>query len=164
MSSLDKFLELLNTSNGVVPPLGTQELDIGPPTIIPVDEDGNNTTVIIAGKFKQGYGGSTTLSYRRINLPNLFTGMTMTAQVPPGISTSRQAVASLNEQFGLGLELEDVIDTVIAPPSAVIQLNPNSYVWIGDLPINVEFRMTGLDEGIQFIDLEGFKIADLGLN
>lgn len=157
MSSLSRFIELFNSANGVVPPLTTEELDIGKPVAIPTDEDGNNTSVVVTGKVKEGFAGSVTFKYMRVDVSKLLPGIELTAIVPTGINIATQAMSSINAQYGLGVPLEDVIDNVITFPTATIQMDPESYEWVGELTVSLEHRPVDISTLIVDGNVDGFE-------
>lgn len=161
MSSLSRFIELFNSANGVVPPLTTEELEIGKPVAIPTDEDGNNTSVVVTGKVKEGFAGSVTFKYMRVDIGKLLPGIELSAIVPTGINIATQAMSSINAQYGLGVPLEDVVDNVIYFPTATIQLDPESYEWVGELTVSLEYRPVNINTPIVDGDVDGFEYLRL---
>lgn len=160
MSSLDKFIELFNTANNVSPPLGTLELNISNPRdMVPVD--GRNAQVAVTGRLKMGFVGSVVFDYRRIDIGALFNGYQVVAYLKPGIATTRDAVASINAQFGLDIPKEDVEAILIQGDSATLSFTESSYKWTGSLPIKIVRSMTSLGE--LFVDdrLDGFTYPSL---
>ena len=164
MSSLSRFVDLFNGANGVNPPLTAAELDIGKPVTIAVDEDGNNTTVTVVGKVKEGFTVNVTFKYIRVDVIKLLLAVELTAIVPHGINTARQAMASINTQFGLDIPLEDVIDNVIQFPTATIQLDPESYEWFGSLEVTLEHRAVDINVDLLDGDLDGFNYPQVNFN
>lgn len=164
MSSLSRFVDLFNSANGVNPPLTANELDIGKPVATAVDEDGNNTEVTVVGKIKEGFTGSVTFKYMRTDVSKLFLAVELTAIVPTGINTARQAMESINTQYGLYVPLADVIDSVIQFPTATIQIDPESYEWIGELEVVLEHRLVDINSDITDGDLDGFAYPQVNFN
>lgn len=164
MSSLSRFVDLFNGANGVNPPLTAKELDIGKPVTIAVDEDGNNTSVTVVGKIQEGFTGNVTFKYMRTDVSKLFLAVELTSIVPTGINTARQAMESINAQYGLAVPLADVIDNVIQFPTATIDIDPESYEWVGSLEVALEHRMVDINSDITIGDLDGFAYPQVKIN
>ena len=79
------------------------------------------------------------------------------AKVPTGINIATQAMSSINAQYGLGVPLEDVVDNVITFPTATIQMDPESYEWVGELTVSLEHRPVDISTLIVDGNVNGFE-------
>ena len=155
MSSLQMLIDLFNTANGVEPPLGADKLEIGTPRVL-VGVEGANTVVPVTGKLKEGIVGTVEFEYNRISLPALFSTYQPTANVSPNLATTRDAMDSINRQYGLDVPLEDVIEETISGDTATIRIVEGSYRWVGSLVAHVGLELTDINSSLLVGDLDGF--------
>lgn len=155
MTTLEKFVQLFNTANGTN--LSAYELDIDKPVALPDAGATDNTTVTVHGKMQTGYIGDYTFTYHRVNLPGLFGSIKVALELPQGPATTRQLVESLNRQYGLTVQAEEVVDEPIVENAATIRISADSYEWVGELPVTINRVLTDITSVLTDGDLDGFN-------
>ena len=154
MSSLDEFIQLVNTANGTS--FVADDLVVDAPILFLENAQGDNTKVTIHGILTRGYVGEYTFEYRRRDIGRLFAGYTIKVVVPANQKTTAKVVENINLQFGLNIPLEDVQAGSVIDGQNTIIMNSNSYGWIGALSVVVNFESLSLDDQIRLTELDGF--------
>lgn len=120
-TSAELVLDLIAASNPDLPfPLTTTSVFVGPPTVIPVVAPSiANTSARVSSKPSSSYAGSKVVSYRRVNLADLFRNITpnvrkysATGDAGSNPFTIYQLLPFLNDIYGLKLSTDDVNDGI----------------------------------------------------
>jgi hypothetical protein len=129
-TSAELVLDLIAVSNPGLPfPLTTDAIFVGPPTTIPVVPPSiANTSARVSSKPGSLYGGSKVVSYRRVNLTDLFKNVTPNVRKYSAAGESGSnpftvytLLPFLNDVYGLKLTTDDVSDGAFPAYSTITE-------------------------------------------
>lgn len=114
-AALELLVEMLNRDNPDLPfQLNSTDYIYGVPTArTPVAPDYRDTSITVTPKRSAPYIGAVSLTYRRINLGSLFSGIKISLtryQVPNVGITFSTLLPLFNEKYGMNLTMADVVD------------------------------------------------------
>lgn len=116
------LLAAINKEQGIT--LLTRQITFGVPT--PTSGDTlYNTRLVLDSVVGQGYKGSFTLRYNRVNLSVAFNGKTL-VNLPTLTATILELLPAINAQYTLGLTASDIVDGPIDPEAAQLTLTVKS--------------------------------------
>lgn len=129
-TSAELVLDLIAASNPGLPfPLTPATAFVGPPTVIAVVPPSiANTSARVSSKPSGGYGGSKVVTYRRVNLADLFKNITpnvrkysATGDAGGSPFTIYTLLPFLNDLYGLKLTTDDVNDGAFPAYSTITE-------------------------------------------
>lgn len=134
------LLDAINFQNGLQNnPLTWDQIAAGFPEQITTPSERRNTRLMIYGLRQGGYRGSVTLTYDRIDLDELFRNVTplvLTKTPPKKLS---DLLPLLNEQYGLSLVEDDIIDQDVASLGddfvLTVQMKQGCVAWFGSIDV-----------------------------
>lgn len=113
-------LALINRVNGCS--LTETDVTFGVPTTVTADSDGRNTSLTVTATEESDYvtGDQVTVTYRRIPLSDLVSGLATSAYTFTiyGTTNISDILESINTVFGINLTTDDFVDAQIAAGTA----------------------------------------------
>lgn len=167
-ASSSLVLDLINTSNSL--DLSFQNISFETPVLLADDEDGKNTSLVVAAIDKQGYVGNVTIKYNRVGFEELEAKDNTLLEIPVD-GTMDDIVLALNSRYGLQLVIDndiveaDLIDVIGYEP-ALISLDAvlGSYGFHGTLNLDIAWESIDLEDAIASNNLIGLKLQDIILS
>lgn len=147
---LEIVFDLLNEQNGTA--LTNADVELGTPT---ASTGIRNSQIQITSRPMSEYSGSVTLNYDRLNIQGFTFGTQLTIETKQAELFS-EVIDAVNEKLGINLTADDYIEAEI-PKGFVgaswtknikIKMKPESYVFIGELSVNVVYLEIDLGEAI----------------
>lgn len=114
--------------------------------------DFRNTAVDVVGVEEEGFFGSVTVRYRRLDLGEVFSLCDL--QVPwKGESSTLELIASINKQYGTVITSEDIelsyFNPNVLPKVVTITAKDDSLAWLGSVSVTVIDYVQSLPDAIQ---------------
>lgn len=144
---------------------------IGAPASLTNDPSAKNTTMVLTAIPGKGYVGSQTVKYNRLDLFDVlirkgFPAPTVTNNT---FTLASHLLPSLNSQFGLNLQAEDIIDEALPAAddngniSYSLQIAAGSLAYMGAVPTAIKAPLINLPRAMRQNILNGFVPPDTTL-
>lgn len=156
--SREMLLEAINRDNGLVgdKALTWDQIATGFPEVISGESIPFNTRVMLYGLNGQGYKGTVTIEYNRIDMPTLFQGLVPTVITDPQNSLV-DLLPALNKAYGLSLIADDIIDQSVKDLGTDWQLDvtmrPGCLAWQGGFRMRFAKFIPNLRDVVKDVDL-----------
>jgi len=143
--------------------LSSDEVEVELPRAIPLDEDGDNTIILVKAKADGPLEGEQDLYYARADIENHYPTFTIDAKETIGINDKDALIAYLDGKFNLvdgefDVDVNEPFDSLAQFTSIDIFAKDTSYIYIGRKTIHI-FWSAGLrrvtDDGRLRITDEG---------
>lgn len=164
LSAIVKSIADLNPGVNLV----EAEYIFGVPQVIADAPNGNNTQISVTAKdVNSTYDGTTSVTYRRLQLNDLATLVSLDIKAPI-VTTTLQLAQILNSQYGLDFQTGDIVNSGVTlvdgagPVTLVAQ--PNSLSWLGQVTFNVTPGRFDLAQYVNTPILPGLKYPDDNLS
>lgn len=124
-------------------------LVLGGPFTTNLGTSGRKTRLVLNGKAGAGFTGRREFFYDRLDLSKLFTGITVVFEADGTAATVADLLPALNEQYGLGLEAEDISNGSTAlsyayqPTIVPITISASSLAYTGSLSVTWTRKPSG---------------------
>lgn len=152
--------------------LDYNDFDFGAPETHTQQGSTHNTKVIITAKSNSGFYGQRPVYYKRMNLADLLVAPTGLV-LPATESTLHQLLPKINEVFGIGIRVEDVVDRALPVygsltggivPRILVEAVAGSILFIGSFnlalgPVEADLSNT-LSIIRYYIHLTGYPMLD----
>lgn len=160
-SALENFFNLVYRNNKIK--LTDADVDIGTPRPV-IEDDGDNTIVLVTSKESGPLEGADDLYYARADLDKYYPVFTIDAEKLEGVNDKAALIEYIDNQFNLidgefDLDLEDPIGSLLYYTSIDLIAKPDSLVYIGKKSISIFWS-----GGLRRADEEGrIRVTEDGL-
>lgn len=160
MSNITELLGYINAKNGTS--FTEAQLTIGAPAAIEGALEGQrNTTVEVTGVGLQGYTGSKTFNYFRLDLAKAFEGVVggLVAYGPRDVGTSVDLLDDIKTQTGVDILASDIVNEAVdfsAGGTYTLKAAPGNLKWIGEVVVTISLDQTDINDSLTQGDLDGF--------
>lgn len=147
---LEIVFDLLNEQNGTA--LTSADVELGTPTVA---TGSRNSQVKITARAASEYSGEVVLNYNRLDIQGFTFGTQLTVEAK-NAELHSEVIDLINAKLGINLTEDDYIEAEI-PKGFVgaswtknirLKMNPESYVFIGTLSVNIIYLEIDLIEAI----------------
>ena len=136
------LLGLINAANPNLPngPLTAGNVTLGAPSS---NVGANNTQVTVTGVTGQGYSGTETFTYNRLDIGAMFTGWGKTATLTGGAAfhQTTDLLAPLNAAYDLDLQPSDVVNETLTgtvPYSYTLKMAADSLTYLNQVNVQID--------------------------
>ncbi|ANZ50582.1 putative virion structural protein [Erwinia phage vB_EamM_Stratton] len=148
------LLEAINKQNNTA--LTWNQIASGYPEVIQSEGAERNTRVLLYGLNGQGYKGSVSIEYDRIDMPTLFRNL-----VPVIITNPKDKLSDLlpflNEKYGLSLIADDIVDQSVKDLGDSwlldVAIKPGCLAWQGGFTLRFAKFIPNLKDVVTDVDL-----------
>lgn len=159
---LAQVVESINRLNKL--DLVASQYIFGTPTPIDGATGFANTTINVSAKDTQSaYAGNVNVKYRRLDLADLATQVSLSNIPIHGHSSTMDVVAVLNKLFGLNLTSADIVNRALTddektfPGSIALNAVPTSLGWIGQVTVGTREGGYRLQDYVSSVTLPGLN-------
>lgn len=155
--ALENLISLINSANSAETPISLEDVDVSVP--YEINTDGCDTEVVVTAKPDYlPLRGKQTFRYLRRAIGSVVKG-DLELYLDPEMQTSYDLIPFLNQELGIQLTEDDVINDPIVDEIHLLRAAPRSYEW-KDTAIVLMKQATKLEEVITETGLEGLVYPD----
>lgn len=165
MSHITDLIGFINAKSGTSFTEG--QLTVGVPAAIEGAQSGQrNTSVEVSGVPAQGFNGTKTINYFRLDLAETFAGVVggLNAKGPRESGRSADVLDDIFVQTGVQLEASDIVDEAVdfsAAGTYILKAAPGNLKWIGQVEVAITMDLVDINTMITDGDVDGFVAPTL---
>ena len=160
MSYVTDLIGFINAKNGTS--YTEAQLSLAAPAAIGGAGEGErNTSIVVTGVNAQGFTGSKTINYFRIDLAKAFEGVVggLNAKGPRDTGRSTDILDDIFAQTGVQLEAADIVDEAVDFSAAgvyTLKAAAGNLKWIGQVEVNITLDLVDIEPTLANGDVDGF--------
>lgn len=160
MSHITDILGFINAKNGTS--YTEAQVSLGVPAVIGGAQEGErNTSIVVTGVPAQGFTGTASFNYFRLDLTKVFEGVVggLNAKGPRDTGRSADVLDDIFAQTGVQLAPEDVVDEAVdfsVEGTYMLKAAPGNLKWIGEVAVAITLDLVDIGPTLTQGDLDGF--------
>ena len=160
MSYITDLIGFINAKNGTS--YTEAQLSLAAPAAIEGAQDGErNTSIVVSGVNAQGFTGTKTVNYFRLDLTKTFEGVAggLNAKGPRDTGRSTDILDDIFAQTGVQLEAGDIVDEAVdfsAAGTYTLKAAPGNLKWVGEVAVSITLDLVDIEPTLANGDVDGF--------